>query len=98
WYHVVGTYNGSMMALYINGVLEAWSSETGSVSTSSNPLTIGSGTFSSNFVGLIDELTLRKTSLSADEIETIYNNQNDSASFWTTGDEENVTETIIDVL
>ena len=73
WYHVAGTYNGSVMSLYLNGVLD-----------NSNPSVLsgefqGTGTFyisysvgSRYLYGTIDEVAIWNRSLSADEILNLY--------------------------
>jgi len=46
WTHVTGTYNGSLMAIYINGILDSTHSWTGGIDTDNGrPLTIGKGNF-----------------------------------------------------
>jgi hypothetical protein len=46
WTHVAGTYNGSLMAIYINGILDSTHSWTEGIDTDNGrPLTIGKGNF-----------------------------------------------------
>lgn len=56
WYHIAGTYDGSNVKIYVNGILEDSKALTGSVSTSISEINIG-GQNSSNrfFEGLIDD-------------------------------------------
>lgn len=78
WYHVVATYNGSQVRLYLNGELDNTPvARTGTVSTNSLDLVVGSGWSGSNpnafpFDGLIDELAIYNRSLSAQEIQDRY--------------------------
>lgn len=78
WYHVAATYNGSQVRLYLNGVLDDTPvARTGTVSTNSLDLVVGSGWSGTNpnafpFDGLIDELAIYNRSLSAQEIEDRY--------------------------
>jgi hypothetical protein len=78
WYHLVATYNGSQIRLYLNGVLDNTpASRTGTVSTNNLDLIVGSGWSGSNplgfpFDGLIDEVAIYNRSLSAQEIEEHY--------------------------
>jgi len=81
WYYVVGTYDGSLMKTYINGVLDTC------VDTLSGPIfneeadlyigdidcTFDSSGFDSPFDGIIDEVAIYNRSLTAEEIYTHYN-------------------------
>ena len=50
------TYNGSVLRLYINGVLVSSRNRSGPIATSTNPLTIGGDAiYGQYFSGLIDE-------------------------------------------
>jgi hypothetical protein len=74
WYYIVGTYDGSVKRLYVNGELIASLSQTGILPTNTLPLTIGSapnwyGTF---FNGIIDEVRIYNRALSEDEIKHLY--------------------------
>lgn len=73
WYHLVGTYNGAEVKLYVNGNLEA-TVATALTINSTFPLRIGrlnSGIEA--FLGLIDEVSLYNRTLSQTEIQAIYN-------------------------
>ncbi len=78
WYHVVATYNGSQVRLYLNGALDNTpASRTGTISTNSLDLIVGSGwsgTIANSFPfdGLIDEVAIYNRSLSAQEIQDRY--------------------------
>ncbi|WP_223608611.1 endo-beta-N-acetylglucosaminidase H [Chryseobacterium sp. OSA05B] len=68
WYHVAATYDGSAMKLYINGVLDASRSQTGSI-TSNGTFSVGYAYDSSrNFQGKIDEFRVWKRALTQTEI------------------------------
>lgn len=41
WHHTIGTYDGSNMRIYINGMQAASKSQTGTISTNTNQLVIG---------------------------------------------------------
>ena len=74
WTHLAGTYNGATTKLYVNGVLVASSSHTGSIASSTYPLTIGGNTVDGNyFTGLIDEVRVYNQALSAAQIVTDMN-------------------------
>lgn len=78
WYHVVATYNGSQVRLYLNGQLDDTPvARTGTVSTNNLDLIVGSGWSGTNpnafpFDGLIDEVAIYNRSLSAQEIQDRY--------------------------
>lgn len=77
WTHVVGTYDGSTIRLYINGKLDT------SVSATQTPPSSGYGNTAIGragsynglyYNGMIDEATIWSRALSLDEILQIYNN------------------------
>jgi hypothetical protein len=72
--HVTGTYDGTTMRLYINGVFDISKTTTiGTLNQSSTlPLFIGQGA-DGVFSGAIDELEIFKRALSSAEIYAIYN-------------------------
>jgi hypothetical protein len=73
WIHVATTYNGSALAIYINGRLENFTSASGSLVSNNDNVYIGaeSGTVS-NFDGVIDDVAVYNRSLSSDEILARY--------------------------
>lgn len=88
WYYLTSTYDGSTVKLYNNG------SQIGSGSVSRVPLYdgdtgIGVRPYSNQFFfqGIIDEVRIASTTLSADFISTQYNNQNSTSTFYTLGNE-----------
>lgn len=99
WYHIVGTYDGSTLRSYRNGVLLGSGTAAASITTPSTPSTsyrIGQvGIANSDFAqvnGLLDEVRFSNSRRSADWILTQYNNQNapgniGSAGFLTFGAE-----------
>jgi hypothetical protein len=75
WYHVVLTYDGSFINLYINGVLDNQKAQSGTIKATTNPFIIGS-TYTGagyKFKGIIDEVLIYNRALSEDEIKAIYN-------------------------
>ena len=65
WSHIAGTYDGSIIRIYINGVLDTEYSKTGSIATSTENLTFGSRLDGNEFFnGLIDEVRVWRTALS----------------------------------
>lgn len=84
WYYVVGTYDGNDLKVYVNGVLEATSSNFPNLGvTNTNPLFINHHTWgfggsgfqysSQRMGGLIDEVRISNIARSAAEIQSYYN-------------------------
>ena len=75
WYHIVLTYDGSFIKLYINGVLDNRAAQSGTIKATTNPFLIGSTytTTGAKFNGTIDEVLIYNRALSDDEIKAIYN-------------------------
>lgn len=76
WSHVVGTYDGSVMSLYVNGIqMASQSAAGGPITTDNNPLMIGvrqnqsATTGNSHFKGMIDEVAVYNRALSAAEVQ-----------------------------
>jgi len=77
WYHVAGTYDGSDLRLYVNGVLEDQFSLSDTITISTSNLNIGRdpsnpADTSRFWDGMIDEVQLFNRALSPAEILTIY--------------------------
>ncbi|MEK7654626.1 MAG: LamG domain-containing protein [Patescibacteria group bacterium] len=74
WYHVVATYDGSAAKIYIDGVLDAETACTGSISTNAHALYIGENAESTGrqWTGEIDEARLYNRALSAAEVSVLY--------------------------
>jgi len=81
WSHLAGTWDGTMLRLYINGVLNATNAPGHSPVDSGCPFYIG-GFHATNgncayvgqfFNGILDEVSYYSRALSADEIASIYN-------------------------
>ena len=74
WHHIVGTYDGSTMRLYVDGAINATKSVTGSIDHYSAPVYIGvNGALNEAFKGYIDETGVWNRTLSASEVSTLYN-------------------------
>ena len=74
WYHVVGTYDGSYMRVYVNGVEENNQAQTGSIDTTTNSFRIAAENYSSTywFNGQIDEVAIFNRALNTTEIAALY--------------------------
>jgi glucose/arabinose dehydrogenase len=70
WTHVAGTYDGSMLRIYVNGNLEASQPASGTLEVNTSPLRIGGNTYSNEFFpGRIDDVRIYDRALSEAEIE-----------------------------
>ena len=71
WSFLTETYDGTTVRLYVNGTQVSSTAHTGSISTSTNPLTIGGDTpYSQYFTGLLDNVRVYNVALSAAQIQT----------------------------
>ena len=79
WHHVAGTYDGSTIRLYVDGVEEVSNSASGPLQTSSTSLYIGNKPLSSysgdHFKGIIDEVRIYNRALSTQEINNTMSNE-----------------------
>jgi len=73
WTHIVGTWNGSQIKIYQNGIIKGTTTQTFSLPTTSTSLLIGKDPGSQYFGGRIDEIRIYKRALSVTEILTMYN-------------------------
>lgn len=78
WTHLAGTYDGSSVSIYVNGVLNSQSAYTGGIFSGSDDLSIGGvagavgvGSGISFFDGRIDEALIYNRALSGSEIFTL---------------------------
>ena len=74
WYHMVGIYNGTCALIYINGILNASSCATITIPSGAIQTVIGWDTCSGNNMdGYIDDFMIWNRSLTATEVQSIYN-------------------------
>jgi hypothetical protein len=77
WVHVAGTYDGSALRIYVNGVLDASRPVTGTTCANSEPLAVGAknrtvtGVTEAYFDGRLDDVRVYGRALSAAEIKTV---------------------------
>jgi len=71
WYHIVGTYDGIKMRIYVNGVEKGSDNLSGNIAASS--MNIGWGQDDRFWKGIIDEVRIYNRALSASEILERYN-------------------------
>ena len=73
WYHIVLTYDGSAVTLYVDGVKEDTTPASGSLKSNSNDLSIGSvGGKSKFFGGTIDGVSVYGKALTPEEVKERY--------------------------
>lgn len=74
WYHIAGTYDGSMISLYLDGQLLDSRSSTISIGTNTMPVSIGGRLGTNNsFDGQIDEVRMYNRSLTEEEVIDLFN-------------------------
>jgi hypothetical protein len=71
WSFLTETYDGSNLRLYVNGLQVASTAHTGAIATSTSPLQIGGDSiYGQYFVGMIDNVRIYNTALTAAQIQT----------------------------
>ena len=78
WHHVALTYDGSYVKIYVDGVLSGSWSQTGTIVTNANPLTIGSQPgYGEYFKGSVDEIRIWNVARTQSQIQTNMNREID---------------------
>ncbi len=73
WYHVVGTYDGSYIKIYVNGSLDNSFATSTTMHMATNSVIIGGYFSPGNLVdGTIDDVRIYNRSLSATEVKQLY--------------------------
>ncbi|MEK7184212.1 MAG: LamG domain-containing protein, partial [Patescibacteria group bacterium] len=76
WHHVVGTYDGANVRIYVDGVAGSVDPYAGAVTTNNTAMFIGAGADASGagyfWDGKVDEVALFRRSLSATEVSDLY--------------------------
>ena len=73
WYHVVGTYDGKVLRIYINGELEGEKDHKGSIDASPLTMWIGADDLPHYFPGAIDETGVYNRTLDEAEVRNLMN-------------------------
>lgn len=91
WHHIAGVYNGKTMKLFIDGVLCAERSGSGSIQTNNYKVEIGSPRKGgAQFKGIIDEIRISNIARNDDWIKTEYMNLANPIGFIRVEEEENL--------
>lgn len=75
WYHIVGTYDGVDVKIYVNGVEEGSTARTGNLTSTTAPVRIGVGSGATSEEptdGTVDDIRIYDRGLSPEEILTIF--------------------------
>jgi hypothetical protein len=75
FYHIVGTYDGSQVRLYVNGVLEGQAAVSAVVDYDTRPVFIGTSgetVFDGKLNGIVDEASIYNRALDASEVAMLY--------------------------
>jgi hypothetical protein len=70
-YHLVGTFDGAILRIYVNGVEQGSAAHTGAVDDTTNPLQISLST-SSGWDGRLDEVAVYGQALNATQVQAHY--------------------------
>jgi hypothetical protein len=81
WVHLAGTYDGSYLRIYVNGVNENSVPKTGLENNNIMDLLIGSSDGGAYFDGTMDEIALYNRALTSEEIEQHYENGLDGKGY-----------------
>jgi len=78
FYHVVGTFNGTTVVLYVNGTAVDSGEVSGPIRSDTTNLRIGNRADNSRyFNGIIDDVIIYNRSLSAEQVKALYENRTD---------------------
>ena len=74
WHHVVGTYNGTVLRVYVDGVSAGSTNTTKNPTSNSSSASIGKSNYSTRyFTGQIDDVRVFNYALTATQVKTLYN-------------------------
>lgn len=82
WTHLVGTYDGSYIRLFINGVLSAETTASGTIDPNNEPIHIGGGVTQRYAKGSIAILRKYNRALSAIEIQNLFGQEKHLFGVW----------------
>lgn len=70
WSFIAGTYDGSTLRTYVNGVQVASKSQTGSILSTADPLRLGGDWDQEMFTGILDNVRIYNGALTAAQLQT----------------------------
>jgi len=76
WHHIVGTYDGETIRIYVDGIEGTSESQSGDIDTTAETFNIGGWTGAGSslcFTGIIDEVKVYNYALTAEQIKIDYN-------------------------
>jgi hypothetical protein len=73
WHHLAVTYDGTAIKFYTDGVLKSTYNKTGSISPTEVQYILGRDLLGRNWRGYIDELRFYSRTLSASDVQKLYN-------------------------
>jgi hypothetical protein len=75
WHQIVAVYDGSTKYIYVDGTLDVSNAVTGTLAVNSQPIFIGENAGARNryFTGLMDEVAIFTTGLTASQVSQVYN-------------------------
>lgn len=74
WHHLVGTYDGSELRIYVDGELKGRTAVTGEIDSRPNALILGHDNMAECFEGYLDEVALFNYALTPEEVFYHYQN------------------------
>lgn len=74
WHHLVTTYDGAVMKMYLDGELMSSTSTSGNINASNADLYIGNQSSTNFFNGQIDEVVIYRDALTQDEVTQLFQN------------------------
>jgi hypothetical protein len=77
WYHIVGTFDGETLKIYVNGEKRKSLTKEGNLNIEDGKIYIGSSENSLYFKGEIDEVAIYNKALTAEEIKALYEEKTD---------------------
>ncbi len=72
WKHIVGTYDGTNIKIYVNGVLKESVVQSEPIDGFNSAILLGNFNPQSNWTGTIDELLIYNRALDAQEVQQLY--------------------------
>ncbi|MBI2327901.1 prepilin-type N-terminal cleavage/methylation domain-containing protein [Candidatus Curtissbacteria bacterium] len=73
WWHVVGTYDGANLKIYINGELDATAALITNLTDKTGSFSVGRNDDGNYFQGVVDDVRIYNSALTAAEITNLYN-------------------------